>query len=50
MSPSKLKLDDVEVESFETAAMAETMEAHMLATLRGETIMCTNCGNKLCAA
>ncbi len=50
MTTSKLKLDEIEVESFETASKAEAMAAHIMVTLRGETIMCTNCGNKLCAA
>ena len=54
MALSKLKLDDVEVESFETG-LAETpsgtVEANQLSlrTCPGQTKMCTVCGMYNCA-
>jgi hypothetical protein len=50
MNTSKLKLEEIQVESFETAAKAEAMEAHIMVTLRGQTYLCTQCGNQQCGA
>jgi hypothetical protein len=53
-STRKLKLDEVEVESFETGAMDEeargTVVANLRFTLQGQTVMCTYCGNLECGA
>jgi hypothetical protein len=52
MNTPKLKLVDVEVESFATATVEDvigTVEANML-TLKGQTVLCTQCGNLQCGA
>lgn len=54
MSTTKLKLDEVQVESFEAGETDRdglgTVEAHLLVTRLGQTNLCTQCGNQLCGA
>jgi hypothetical protein len=54
----KLRLDDVQIESFPVAEAGEehgTVQGNMLATAvggtcRGQTVLCTQCGNQNCGA